>query len=113
MVKSLAVSLTSGENCGLSAASLSKMRTAVTTFVLTPHAMCVLTHMHFCRVTPYLWSNQRSKRLVLNPLLSMAKSFSTVRRGRALCAMRNFRTGVRSAFSKKDAILRPEISRVR
>src|SRR5262249_9116441 len=50
------VSLTSGTNCGQSAASLSRIRTAVTTFVLTPQAMCVLTHAHLSRVMPYLWS---------------------------------------------------------
>jgi hypothetical protein len=46
--------------------------------------MCVLTHTHFRRVTPYFWSYQRSKRLLEKPVESMAKSVSTDRRGRAL-----------------------------
>ena len=54
MVKSLAVSLTSGANCGESAASLSRIRTAVMMFVFTPEQICTLTQVQRLRVTPYL-----------------------------------------------------------
>jgi hypothetical protein len=53
IVKLSRVSATSGTNCGLSAASLSSIRTAVTMFVFTPHAIWVFTHTHFFLVTPY------------------------------------------------------------
>jgi hypothetical protein len=36
-----------------SAASLSRIRTAVTMFVFVPHAMCVFTQTQRWRVTPY------------------------------------------------------------
>src|SRR6516225_1512373 len=109
MAKCLAVSLTSGMNCGESAASLSKRRTAVTTFVLTPQAAWTLTQTHLRRVTPYLWSNHRSKRLDEKPLLSMAKLLSTARRGIAVRAINCFRIGVYSGFSWKEFTLAPGI----
>src|SRR5437868_6226728 len=93
MAKLLAVSLTSGTNCGQSPESLSSTRTAVTTFVLTPEHRWTLTHWQRFRVTPYLWSNQRSNLDVLNPLLSMAKSVSTDRSGRLLQTISCLRTG--------------------
>src|SRR5688500_15314313 len=68
----LAVSLTSGANCGQSAASRSRIRQAVTMFVLTPQAIWHFTQSCFWRVTPYLWSYQRTNRDDAKPLESMA-----------------------------------------
>src|SRR5437588_757071 len=73
IVKPLAaVALTNGQNCGLSAASLSRMRTEVTTLVRTPQAACALTQRHFRRLQPYLWSYHVSKRLLEKPVESTA-----------------------------------------
>ena len=53
MVKVFAVSVKSGAIYGDFAASLSRIRIAVTMFVFTPHAIWALTHTHLFRVTPY------------------------------------------------------------
>src|SRR5258708_12552373 len=82
-VKFLAVALTSGLNCGQSAASRSRISTAVTTCVLTPQAMWHFTQVLPERWTPYFSSNHRTNRLLLNPVESTANSVSTPRGGKA------------------------------
>ena len=73
MVKVFAVSVKSGAICGEFAASLSRIRIAVTMFVFTPHAIWALTHTHLLRVTPYFRSNRFSNRQLLNPLIVDAR----------------------------------------
>src|SRR5262249_54923448 len=110
MVKDRAVSLTSGTNCGESAASLSRMRTAATQLVRTPDATWHLTQTCRIFVTPYLWSYHLSNLLVEKPLESMAKSFSMTRSGAALLAIIALRIGVRVASSMKAVVLTPGIA---
>src|SRR5947209_4432077 len=101
MANTFAVSRTSGANSGESPESLSRIRTAVTTFVLTPVQMCALIQMDRWRVMPYFWSYQRSNLLVPNPLESMANFDSTAFSGAALVAIRAFRIGVNAGLSRK------------
>ena len=110
MVNVFAVSVTSGANCGLSAASLSRIRIAVTMFVFTPHAIWAFTQTHLLRVTPYFWSNHFSNLLLPNPLESTAKSVSTAFSGAALLAINSFKMGVNSGFSMNLQTLMPGTS---
>ena len=77
---------------------MSRISTAVMTFVLTPHATWTLTHSRSSIVLPYLMSNQRTNRHVLNPLESTANSDSTHASGLLDSAIRPLRSGVMAAF---------------
>src|SRR4051812_7315007 len=81
IVNPFAVSSTSGTNWGQSAALLSRIRTAVTTFIFTPQVMWHFTHTVCFHSFPYLWSNHVSDRLDPKPDESTAESVSTARRG--------------------------------
>jgi hypothetical protein len=62
--------------------------------------MWAFTHVCCRRVTPYLWSNQDSKRDVVNPDESTAKSSSTAFSGRLLSTIMARRIGVTDASSR-------------
>src|SRR5262249_34871334 len=100
MAKGAAVAFTKSGSSLVSLASFSRISTAVTTFVFTPHIRCTFTHSCCCRTTPYLWSNQRIQRDVVKPDESIAKSASTTLSGKMLSMIRPRRMGVKSECSE-------------
>src|SRR4051812_36634128 len=100
MVKVSAVVSTNGGRSGASCASLSRISTAVTMLVLTPHMMWTFTQPCLRRVTPYLWSYQGSNRQVVKPEESPAKSTSTDASGLLDSTIRDLRSGVNSGSSR-------------
>jgi hypothetical protein len=105
MVKASAVVLTSGTNCGQSAASLSRIRTAVTIWVFVPAMTWALTQSRPERFAPYFSSYHRVNRLVLDPVESGANVVSTAAKGREVKPISSWRTGVKSGLSRNAHVM--------
>ena len=98
MVKFLAVVASIGGSKGESAASRPRISTAVTMFVFTPVMIWTFTQSWPLRWTPYFSSYHFTKRLVLNPVESGAKSTSTAFKGRLERMTRSRKIGVMSGL---------------